>query len=219
MKKLLQLSFLLLFFTACNKKDDDKVEPEPITPVAGCHLTKMEIPGVAAMQFTYNPAGYVTKRENIYQGSSNSEHHEYVYNAQNQLITDKFFDNGTLEYQKDFEYSNGLLTKTKTTEGSHVSEEQYNYDANQRLTEVKLVNTAQDFKSIYEYDTKGSRLTCCTIAEGERTPRAGKRKLDEESDSDEGEGVPDNDSDGFSGLEESDNGDNYDNNGNDDNAE
>lgn len=39
--------------------------------------------------------------------------------------------------------------------------------------------------SIAEYDTKGSRLTCCTLADGEARPcekASGKRKRDDEED-------------------------------------
>lgn len=68
-----------------------------------------------------------------------------------------------------------------------------------------------EIQSIAEYDTKGSRLTCCTLADGEAAPAdavVGKRKhVDgendgEESASDDDEGAltlqaeePDEDSD------------------------
>ena len=62
--------------------------------------------------------------------------------------------------------------------------------------------SAVEISPLTEYDTNGSRLTCCTMAESERIVRPGKRKLDDESESDEDDGMPNSDSDEFTGFEE-----------------
>jgi protein MAK11 len=65
--------------------------------------------------------------------------------------------------------------------------------------------------SIAEYDTKGSRLTCCTLADGEAPPSASttrKRKHDDESDDEQdidegGDGEENEDEEEeFAGFEE-----------------
>lgn len=56
-----------------------------------------------------------------------------------------------------------------------------------------------------EYDTKGSRLTCCTLAEGEPIINNGKRKLDdaeEDGDEEDGDEIPEISDQSASGSDE-----------------
>jgi YD repeat-containing protein len=160
MKLNITTKFLSLFVAAAitlSSCGDDKDEITPIVNETGCKLTEVNTSDEGSSSVQYNAKGLVSKVITTYNEDGEDVEYTtvYTYNGSNQLIKEEEFGpDGESEWYTTYEYSNGLLSKSKEYEGGELDyTATYTYDASKRLIEI---SEDDEYIMTFEYNSAGN---------------------------------------------------------------
>ncbi|NDK54671.1 hypothetical protein [Pontibacter fetidus] len=156
--KLLSLfAVAALTFTACGDKDDDAQPNANLTP---CKITAVSDDEGSSTAFSYNTAGYITSITQVeIDGEEEYEYTtNYTYDSSNKLVKEEFTENGEVYGYITYEYSNGMVSKSKEYYDGELSyTATFTYDGSKRLSKItEVTSDEEEYSMTFAYNSAGN---------------------------------------------------------------